>query len=303
MLGRIPPGHPNFQKQMLINIISPQELNYTFVTPNIIPLTDSSQSQPTPEPETRTPELSPPQAVPQTPYSETPGTQQLPPALANIIPQPLLMPSMPSMPEMLPHPNQDLLPHPQYNMPVQRYPNQQNQAPPPQQPPQPQQPQQQQYHPVPPTQPSSYNNYNPENNNRNFEPPHSRNGRDNYSKRGEGGWNYRKGGHGGRQYREWIDSDRRRDDNPRFQHRPRRPCAYFNTKQGCREGNNCKFIHETGLHGSLPGQYNRQWDERDSRDGRDRGVHIGRDTEDKEQSKNSDKTAESLENKSPSAAT
>ena len=59
----------------------------------------------------------------------------------------------------------------------------------------------------------------------------------------------------------------------------------------------------TRLHGSLPGQYNRQWDERDSRDGRDRGVHIGRDTEDKEQSKNSDKTAESLENKSPSAAT
>ena len=264
--------------------ILPQELNYTYVTPTIIPLTDSSQSQPTPEaaPE-RVPEPSTsPQHHQQSRYNESSAPQQLPPVLANMLPaqQPMLMQSMP---EMLPHPDQ-------YNMPVQRYPNQQNQV----------QQQQQQYHPVPPGQPNNptYNSYNPDN--RSYD-SHNRNGRDNYNKRGDGGWNYRKGGHGGRQYRDWIDSDRRRDDHPRY-NRPRKPCAYFNTKMGCREGNNCKFIHETGLHGTIPGQYNR-WDDRDGRDHRDRGVHLGRDSEDKDASKHKDSSdkSESQENKSPSA--
>ena len=250
-------------------------MSFTYVAPRVIPLEDSTnptQPQTAPEQKPSEPEEAP--KPPQLQYEEAPG--QLPPVLANMIPAQQQKQQLPShsplrsphpnppplpmpTPGMMPHPEPGMLPHPDQFPPmqVQRYP------PPP-------------FHGNNPPLPhqTTYNTYNPDT--RNFQGQDDRNGRD-QSKRGvpgEGGWNYRKGGHGEKPYRDWVEMDRRnygsepRSDRPP-RDRPWRPCAYYNTKHGCREGDNCKFVHEKGLHGSIPGQ--QRWDERD---GGDRNVQV-----------------------------
>lgn len=191
----------------------------------------------------------------------------MPPAL----PSPLPMP-----PNMMPHPAQFPV------MPVQRYstPPFHGNAP----------------QPPPPHQQPTYNTYNPDT--RNFQ-SHERNGRD-QNKRGDGNWNYRKGGHGERHYRDWVEMDRRNYGADRGERPPRdrpwpRVCAYFNTKQGCREGDNCRFLHEKGHHGSIPSTGRR--DDRDGADWKKSG------SEDVKESKmikeKTEKKTESQENKSP----
>ena len=184
--------------------------------------------------------------------------------LANMIPPPSLPHQPAPLPDLLlPHP--DLLPHPemlphpdQFNLPVQRYgpgpPQPQHGGPPPPHqhggPPPPQQNGGLQ----PPFQPS-YNSYNPDQ--RSFD----RNGAHRRDERGSGGrgWDYRRGGGGAREYRDWQDN---RDDSSR---RPRRtgprPCAFFNTRQGCRDGDQCRFMHETGLVVPFPGEHRDRWDQ------------------------------------------
>eukprot|EP00116_Pleurobrachia_bachei_P011697 sb/3471959/ len=75
-----------------------------------------------------------------------------------------------------------------------------------------------------------------------------------------GGW------HGNRNRNRGYRGDQDQDN---WDHRPRnrRPCAYFNTPQGCRSGANCKFIHEVRGEDNRGGSFNNNshWEEREER--------------------------------------